>query len=536
MTDEIATSGGGVSISLRRASQALTADNLGDAAKIIAALEASHPENGDVWGLKSEIALREGRWDDALGAVELAIERGGASVHRLVQKARCYGLAGKNAVARKAAFDAIAAGASRTEHLNILASVLTRCDENEAALQLYERVLESRPDDIDALRGCATVHRFLGDLAEAEIACDRLLQLKPDDYEIIFLRSGLRKQTREKNHLAQIDAALKSGRADWRGVVQLAYALSKEYEDLGEFGKSFFHLSNGARIRRRHTDYDVEDDVRIFDSIISAFTAEEVSARGARGFECDAPIFVLGMPRTGSTLVERIISSHSKVETAGELNDFAIELVSLVKERNSCAAPHRLALPAAALDVDMRELGRRYIEAAAEKRAGAPRFIDKLPLNSLYAGLIHLALPQAKIVHVSRSPMDACFAMYKYLFKNAYPFSYDLREIALYYSRYLKLMDHWRALLPAGRIYDVSYEALVADQEGQSKAMIAALDLEWETGCLDFHENKSAAMTGSASQVRGPIYRSSVGNWRNYASELEPLRRALQEFGVAVTE
>ena len=530
MTDEIATDSDGVQASLRRASQALSANNLGEAARIIAALEAAHPENGDVWGVKSEIALREGRWEEAISAVDKAIEAGGPSVHRLVQRARCYGLAGRIAVARAAAFAAIEAGASCTDHLNILASVLTRCDENAKALELYERALEASPDDVDALRGCVTVRRFLGNLEAAESACDRLLKLKPDDYEIIFLRSGLRRQTRDRNHLSEIDAALKSGRADWRGVVQLAYALSKEYEDLGDFGKSFFHLSNGAKIRRRHTHYDVEDDVRIFDSIMSAFSAESIRAREGNGFDCDAPVFVLGMPRTGSTLVERIISSHSMVESAGELNDFAIELVSLVKEQND-AAPDRLALPAASLGLDMRELGRRYVEAAAQKRAGAPRFIDKLPLNSLYVGLIHLALPQAKIVHVSRDPMDACFAMYKYLFKHAYPFSYDLRELARYYSCYLKLMNHWRAVLP-GKIYDVSYEALVADQEGQSRALIAALGLEWEAGCLDFHENSAAATTGSASQVREPIYSSSVGKWRNFESQLEPLRLALEEFGV----
>jgi hypothetical protein len=182
----------------------------------------------------------------------------------------------------------------------------------------------------------------------------------------------------------------------------------------------------------------------------------------------------------------------------------------------------------------MRTLGERYLAGVAPLRGARPRLVDKLPLNALNVGLIHLALPDAAIVHVLRDPMDACYAMYKYLFRNGYPFSYDLGELAAYYAAYHNLMAHWRAVLPAGRMIEVRYESLVEDLPREARSLVARLGLPWEPACESFHQNRNPSMTGSASQVRKPVYASSVGRWRRLARELEPLRRALAARGVPV--
>ena len=220
--------------------------------------------------------------------------------------------------------------------------------------------------------------------------------------------------------------------------------------------------------------------------------------------------------------------------TAGELNDFAIELVSLVQQNNGGKNLPRLDLPKATLQVDMEQFGANYVKAAQGKAGDTQRFVDKLPLNSLYVGLIHLALPNAKIVHVHRKPMDACYAMLKFLFKNGYPFTYDLKELGEYFSAHYHLMQHWRDSLPSGSMFDLCYEDLVSNQEGVSRALLEYLDLDWEEECLDFHRNEYASTTGSATQVRQPIYRSSVEKWRRYEKQLQPLSETLEKCGIVI--
>jgi hypothetical protein len=209
-------------------------------------------------------------------------------------------------------------------------------------------------------------------------------------------------------------------------------------------------------------------------------------------------------------------------------------MLKLVSAKSGGVATERLQLPQAALDISMRDLGENYVKAVLPRARGAQRFIDKLPLNSLYIGLIHLALPQARLVHVRRHPLDACLAIFKYLFKNAYPFSYDLDDLATYYIAHHELMEHWRSILPPGALYEVRYEDLVADQEGATRRLLRYLDLPWEDACLEYHRNSQASTTGSASQVREPIYASSVGKWRCYESELAPLIVRLRQAGIAV--
>jgi tetratricopeptide (TPR) repeat protein len=414
-----------------------------------------------------------------------------------------------------------------------LGSLFSRVNDQERALSAYDRAVRLAPDNPHFIFNRATVYRFLGRLAEAEADYDRVIALQPADYEAYQNRSELRPQSVDANHIGELEALVARGISDWRGDVQVRYALAKEYEDIGDYAKSFQHLCRGAKKRREHMRYDVTVDVATVDWIIQAFPAvpdETVQQRG--GAPGDAPIFIVGLPRSGTTLVDRILGSHSKVYSAGELDHLALCIVDAVRGRSGGVQLPRRELIARSAELDFAALGSDYLERARHTAAADVRFTDKMPLNYLYCGLIRRSLPNAKIVHVTRRPMAACYAMYKTLFKDGYPFSYDLGEIGRYYVGYRRLMDHWQATIPAV-IYPLSYEALVADQVGETRKLLDFCGLEWQDSCVEFHRNPSPTTTASAAQVRRPLYDSSVSQWRHYEAELAELSSLLSAAGIS---
>jgi tetratricopeptide (TPR) repeat protein len=516
---------------LRAVVTLLGRNDLAAARGAVAALKVAHADVGDVWALDGEVAIREGRIQDALAAVDRAAALEPLLADRHVQRARCLVIAGNTVGATESAATALCLGVSRLDHLLVLGGVLVRCGKQQQALQVYRQAEALEPANADVQRGLASVYRYLGDIPRAEAACDAAIRLDPEDYETLGLRSSLRTFTPEDNHIDELHAHEARGAKNWRGAVHLAYALAKEYEDLGRHTESFECLRRGAGIKRRHTRYDLKDDLAIFPAIRAAFSPARMTAL-AEGNDTRAPIFVIGMPRTGSTLVERIVSSHAQVQSLGELNTLSLAMMRLVEQGQGGARIDRGCLPQLAATLPMRALAERYLQDVAPLRDGRPRFVDKLPLNSLNVGLIHLGMPGAAIVHVVRDPLDACYAMYKYLFRNGYPFSYDLEELGAYYAEYYHLMAHWRSVLPPARMYDIRYEDLISDLGGEARRLIAHLDLPWDPRCEDFHANRSPSMTGSASQVRRRVYSTSVGRWRSLERELAPLRRVLEVRGV----
>jgi hypothetical protein len=379
----------------------------------------------------------------------------------------------------------------------------------------------------------ATVRRFLGDLAGAEDDYDRVLARDPRDYEAYQNRADLRRQTPERNHIAALEAVLAPGIGDWRGEVQVRHALAKEYEDLGRYPESFAELARGAHLRRRHLQDGVSIDVATVDWIIAAFPSAPTPP--IRGCDSDAPIFIVGLPRSGTTLVERILGSHSDIYSAGELTFLARAIVDAVRSHAGPQAIPREQLVARSRDIDFAALGRDYLERTRPATLQKPRFTDKMLLNYLYFGLIRRVLPNARIVHLTRHAMAACYAIYKTLFKDGYPFSYDLDELARYYVSYRKLMAHWQATMP-GVIHEVRYEQLVAEQLVESRRLLAYGGLEWQDACAAFHRNPSATTTQSAAQVRRPMYSSSIAQWRHYERALGGLRARLLELGIPAAE
>lgn len=412
--------------------------------------------------------------------------------------------------------------------LNTLGAVFSACADHDIALKLFRDAASLAPADARVLLNLSMELRFTGELEAAERWADRALEIDPMDCEGQLYRSTLRRQTRERCHISLLERLLAGGVDTWRGEVQLRYALAKEYEDIADYAASFRHLSAGADLRRRNTRYDVATDLAIMEQIERVFAAPPV---GVAGCENSEPIFIVGLPRTGTTLLERILSSHTEVSSAGELQDFGAQLVQMVHGSTNGAKLGRADFVRAAGAIDFAGLGLRYIEATRYVTGRTGRFIDKLPGNFLYIGLIRRALPNAKIIHVTRQPLDTAYSIYKTLFKHAYPYSYDLTDLARYYVGYRRLMDHWHRQFPE-TVLDVSYEALVDDQRAQTRRVLEFCGLEWQARVLDFHRNAHACTTASASQIREPLYRTSVAQWRHFERELAPFRSMVESAGL----
>jgi tetratricopeptide (TPR) repeat protein len=484
-------------------------------------LNAQYPRFADGWFAASHIATALRSGITALDAIDRAMSLEPANLKYVMHRAQCL------------------LALNRWQDALNMTDAVERCGPTDPTiwdtvgmvLAAYDRAVMISPRVPHFIYNRASVRRFLGDLEGAEADYDSVIALRPLDFEAYLNRSELRVQTAVRNHVNEMEALTASNIVDWRAEVQLRFALAKEYEDLGEYAKAFEQLRRGAKMRRAHMEYDVSIDTATVDWIINAYPSVRTVAAQEAGE--DAPIFIIGLPRSGTTLVERILSSHSLVSSAGELDCFASSIVDSV--RQSCGQAHvsRQQLVALSATLDFPALGREYLRRARIAFGRSGRFIDKMPLNYLYCGLIHQALPRAKIIHVVRHPMAVGYAMYKTLFKNGYPFSYDLSEIGQYYVAYRRLMLHWESIMP-GVMHQVSYEEMVANQLVETRKLLAYCDLEWEAACIAFHQNPAASTTASASQVRRPIYNSSVSQWQHYEQELSELRVAVTSAGYGV--
>jgi tetratricopeptide (TPR) repeat protein len=408
--------------------------------------------------------------------------------------------------------------------------LFTQLGRREDAVALYEKAAKLEPKTAVHFYNIACMQRSLGELGAAETNYDKAIRLNPVDWESYKIRSDLRRQTPKRNHVEELEKLLDNGIDDERGMVQICYGVAKELEDLGEAERSFKHLKTGSDRRRKLMKYEVERDLETIEAIKKTFRRDVFTAPGD-GYDNDETIFILGMPRTGTTLVERILASHTDVFAAGELNNFAAQLMTMIRSQNIDRKVTRDEMVKSSAKLDFRGLGEAYVQSTRPFTGKTARFIDKMPLNYLYVGLIHLALPKATIINLQRNPMDTCYAIYKQLFVDAYPFSYDLEELARYYVAYHQLMEHWHAVLP-GVIHTIQYESLVDDLETKTRQMLDACGLDWQAQCLKFYENKEASTTASTSQIRRPIYKSSVGKWREYEDQLQPVVEILQQAGV----
>lgn len=307
-------------------------------------------------------------------------------------------------------------------------------------------------------------------------------------------------------------------------AVQLCNALGFAYEGRKDFEQAFIYFQKGNEKRRESESYDPVQTELATESQIKVFDQQFIQNCEGHGDADPSPIFIVGLPRSGSTLIEQILASHSQVEGTHELNDLAMTVRSIPHGEKMDRFPENLPNMEPHL---WSELGDYYLQRTMKFRDGAPRFIDKNPNNFIYVGLLHLILPNAKIINARRGPLDSCFGSYKQLFAKGQSFTYDLTEIGEYYMQYQRLMDHWHGVLP-GVVLDVQYEEVVADLETQVKRLLDYCELPFEQACMDFHQTERAVKTASSEQVRQPIYSSSVDLWKNYEENLGELIEVLE--------
>jgi tetratricopeptide (TPR) repeat protein len=377
-----------------------------------------------------------------------------------------------------------------------------------------------KPDRGQAWNRIGLALRHAGRFAEAREAFLKAHALDPKATGILLNLANTTQFSAGDPVIASMEALLRDeAELPETARAPLAFALGKAYADIGEPARSFAHLARGNALKRRQTAYDEAGMLRQFDMIAAAFTGELLRAKAGSGAPSRLPIFILGMPRSGTTLVEQIVASHQAVHGGGELR-YLPETVAALSPRYPADA---IMLGSAQL----RALGERYLARLGPLAPEAAGITDKMPSNFFFLGLIHLALPDAVVIHVMRDPVDTCYSCFATLFSDRQDFSFDLGELGRYYRRYQGLMAHWRRVLPPGRMLEVAYEDVVADTERAARAIIAHCGLDWDPACLSFHETERSITTASGLQVRQPIYRTALGRARAYDEFLAPLRAAL---------
>jgi tetratricopeptide (TPR) repeat protein len=491
------------------ARQAFAKGDLSTAEQVCKAVLAKAPDTGGVWTVLTETALARGRLDAAIVSAKRAVALLPRDPIAHILQAKCLFLSGEVGDALTVAERASKLVGRSPEAVDALGAIFGLLGFYERALDLCRRAAAARPNVSQYLFNLAATERMMGLLEAAETHADAAIAADRRYCLAHYLRADLRVQTAERNHIAEVEALIREAGLPAGGEVLLRFALAKELEDIEQHGRAFDEIEAACALQRRSIAYDSREERDHIDQVIRVQTREWLSSHPIATCPAD-PIFVVGLPRTGTTLVERILASHSALASAGESGAFAVEL-----HRSTQAAPN---------NPDLSAIGRRYVDAVTAFRVPPDRrIVDKTLQNYLYCGIILAALPRAKIILVRRHPLDAGWAMLKAHFQGKFLFSYDQTELADYILAYRRLARHWKATLPPHAFMEVDYEDIVRSQAEQSRRLIAFVGLPWEDGVLRFHDSTAPSATASAVQVRRPIYTSSVGKWRHHAVRLNPM-------------
>jgi tetratricopeptide (TPR) repeat protein len=409
-----------------------------------------------------------------------------------------------------------------------LGAVYTRLLRQHDALVAFEEAARLNPTQVTLRLSIGHIHKTLGQRALCEQTYHDCLAMDPACGEAYWSLADLKTYVFSDAEIAAMQGLLADAPGESSNKAQLHFALARAHEHKADYPAAFAQYATGNALRRDTSPFDIAKFEAKTRRVIACFDGSFFNERAGRGYSSATPdgipIFIVGLPRSGSTLVEQILASHSSVEGTMELPN----ILTMVREfdyldgRGDAYPDSVLATPPDWLA----SLGKRYLEETRPIRAGRPRFIDKMPNNFSHIGLIQVILPNATIIDVRRHPMDACFSAYKQHFAEGQSFSYDLGDLGRYFRCYLQLMDHWNAVLP-GKVLQLQYEDLVRDPEANIRRLLAHCGLPFEPACLSFHETRRPVRTASSEQVRQPLYASGIGYWRHFEKELEPLRAGL---------
>jgi tetratricopeptide (TPR) repeat protein len=500
--------------------------NVRDAERIYRDVLLRDPGNVDALRLLAGVAMRAKQWGDAEVLLEKALDK----APDFVQGWLDLGLARQEQDRTEDALDAYAhAMRLEPDRPNAYAAAATTnamAGRHDEALQLFADALKRKPDLASALTGRGHTLKTVGRQTEAIESYRSCIEHNPWHGETWWSLANLKTFHFADEDIAEMEAQIGDERLADEHRANFLFALGKAYEDRGEYARAFDYYCQGNENRRERESYDPVNTADTHDHLISIFTREFIDSNAGSGNPSNAPIFIVGLPRSGSTLIEQVLGSHPDVEGTHELPDLVRVARSTGTQR-----PDREKYPKVLTLLDFAELeqlGSDYLNTSKRHRKeGTPRFTDKMPNNFVHVGLLSLILPNAKIINAKRHPLDSCFGCFKQLFARGQPFTYDLFELGEFYFEYDRLMKHWHEVLP-GKVLDVQYEEVVDDLEAQVRRILDYCELSWDDACLRFYESDRAVKTASSEQVRKPIYASSKHRWRDYENELEPLIEVLE--------
>lgn len=514
-----------------RAAAALEARDYRTAHEHCIAAIKRNPRRGEPYFLLSVLTADHHNYPKALEIAERGLALGGAvggeDARLIAQRAKCLALLHRHAEASEAASAAAALGPEDVFSLETLGVIFSRIGEHARAVPLFRKAAALVPGNPEHHYNLGASLQFSGDFDGAEAAYSAALALKPDHHKSHYGLATLRSQRGEAGRLESLQALFETV-ADPDAALHLGHAIAKTLEDMDAHEAAMATLHRAKAAKRAVLGYDFASDAALFDAAraLADIAPLPLTSDGP------GPIFITGMPRTGTTLTDRILSSHSQVVSMGELAYFGL----FVKQAAQTPSPFVLDAKTLARvgSIDLSAIGAQYLAATQRLRGDAPGFIDKMPLNFFYAPLLLASIPNARIICMKRGGMDTCVSNYRQLFSTSYSYynySYDLADTARFFLAFEALVEHWQAQLPPERFTVVEYEAVVRDQEHETRRLLAFAGLEFEPQCLDFHANPAPIATASSVQVRKPIYKSSVERWRKYGETIAPLEQVMRDAG-----
>ena len=502
---------------------ALQSGDLPTASRLCSAVLEQAPKMPRAHFLAGLIALESGDRVQAEKAFENTVRNNETHAAAWARLAQLYATSGRVRMAEAALLNATNTHRGNPATLDLIGTVFRLAGNLVASREWHQKAVAADAGHVPFLVNLANAHTYCGDLDAARRLLDRGLELEPRNAQLHWLLSRVRRAA-SLEHIETMQQML-AGAAPGVDTAYLNYAIGKEFEDLENWDGAFAAWSAGGAAKRQLVNWDEQGDSDLFARLSDTFTNDWLKIHRGECFDA-GPIFIIGQPRSGSTLLDRMLDAHPAVASGGELRFFGFAVRQVTRSDQPRQFSPDLFREAAAADAT--RIGEAYVDLVSTLRLDAAHIVDKLPSNYLFLPLILAALPNARIVHIRREPMDACLSIYKQLFADAYLYSYDLGELARHYRRYLDLMQTWRTRF-GEHFIEVDYESLVSDPEDSLRRVLQYVGLSWNDACLDYFNRDSATATASAHQVREAPHQRSVGHWRHFAEQLRPVSEVLDK-------